>query len=427
MERLKKWFFTTTNQLRADGTTGGIRFKKMDKPTQTVMEDLLDSVPMKLESDDRAKVHTGSADLSDEVGLVVLATNAQAKANQAQLADRSLVVQPHQLPTTLDSKLNTSNVDIDGSDAALGASTKTTLSTAGFNLETNSTLKVTIDSSVSTRNKYFYRISNYFLNWLADSIIPRLFKTGGSANQVPKKIDGTNYNWSWGTIAFSELSGTATDSQLPVVPITKGGTGQTTANTALNALLPSQTSNSGKVLQTDGTNTSWQTPASTTLKVSSNDSTSGYLNGKLVAGTGITLTENNDGANETLTASISYHRDAVGSTPNTAYPLVGTETELAAYAATAGKNRNYSFTLVLDHNRITTSPTIQIRFYKNSIQDEMFQFAPVPIDGHPFTLTFIHYFNNVSPGDIMSVGLYSTPNQINVRRFVTTIDGYPIN
>jgi len=43
-----------------------------------------------------------------------------------------------------------------------------------------------------------------------------------------------------------------------VVPILKGGTGQTTANAALNALLPSQTSQTGKVLQSDGTNTSWQ-------------------------------------------------------------------------------------------------------------------------------------------------------------------------
>lgn len=34
--------------------------------------------------------------------------------------------------------------------------------------------------------------------------------------------------------------------------------------------------------------------------VSSNDTMPGYLNGKLVAGTGITLTENNDGGNETL-------------------------------------------------------------------------------------------------------------------------------
>lgn len=35
-------------------------------------------------------------------------------------------------------------------------------------------------------------------------------------------------------------------------------------------------------------------------KVSANDTTAGFLNGKLTAGTGITLTENNDGANEDL-------------------------------------------------------------------------------------------------------------------------------
>jgi len=41
------------------------------------------------------------------------------------------------------------------------------------------------------------------------------------------------------------------------VPIANGGTGQTTATAAINALLPSQASQSGKVLSTDGTNTSW--------------------------------------------------------------------------------------------------------------------------------------------------------------------------
>lgn len=41
------------------------------------------------------------------------------------------------------------------------------------------------------------------------------------------------------------------------VPIANGGTGQTTANAAINALLPSQTSNNGKVLSTNGTDTSW--------------------------------------------------------------------------------------------------------------------------------------------------------------------------
>ena len=41
------------------------------------------------------------------------------------------------------------------------------------------------------------------------------------------------------------------------IPIANGGTGATTANAALNALLPSQTGNSGEFLTTDGTDASW--------------------------------------------------------------------------------------------------------------------------------------------------------------------------
>lgn len=42
--------------------------------------------------------------------------------------------------------------------------------------------------------------------------------------------------------------------------IDKGGTGQTTASNAINALLPSQTSNTSKILGTDGTNITWVNP-----------------------------------------------------------------------------------------------------------------------------------------------------------------------
>jgi hypothetical protein len=41
------------------------------------------------------------------------------------------------------------------------------------------------------------------------------------------------------------------------IPIVNGGTGQTTANLAFNALAPSQTGNTGKYLTTDGVDTSW--------------------------------------------------------------------------------------------------------------------------------------------------------------------------
>lgn len=58
---------------------------------------------------------------------------------------------------------------------------------------------------------------------------------------------------------FPNFTGTHTSTRLSlgVNSIAGGGTGQTTANSALNALLPSQTSNTGKFLQTDGTDSSW--------------------------------------------------------------------------------------------------------------------------------------------------------------------------
>ncbi len=76
-----------------------------------------------------------------------------------------------------------------------------------------------------------------------------------------------------GTLAVS-LSGTA-------LPIANGGTGQTTANAALNALLPSQTGNGNKYLQTNGTDTSWDAVSLSTADITG---TLGTGNG----GTGLT-------------------------------------------------------------------------------------------------------------------------------------------
>ena len=47
------------------------------------------------------------------------------------------------------------------------------------------------------------------------------------------------------------------------LPITAGGTGQTSQTNALNALLPVQTSANGQYLKSDGTNASWSTVIST--------------------------------------------------------------------------------------------------------------------------------------------------------------------
>jgi len=56
------------------------------------------------------------------------------------------------------------------------------------------------------------------------------------------------------------LSGVSLSTQVTgTLPIANGGTGQTTANAAFNALAPSQTSQSGKYLTTNGADTSWGT------------------------------------------------------------------------------------------------------------------------------------------------------------------------
>jgi hypothetical protein len=64
------------------------------------------------------------------------------------------------------------------------------------------------------------------------------------------------------------------------IDIANGGTGQTTANAAFNALVPSQTGNTGKYLTTNGTNTSWATVSGGSGTVTSVD---------LTASTGISV------------------------------------------------------------------------------------------------------------------------------------------
>ena len=61
------------------------------------------------------------------------------------------------------------------------------------------------------------------------------------------------------TVSGSPITTSGTITLAGTLAIANGGTGQTTANAAFNALVPSQTGNSGKYLTTDGSNTSWGT------------------------------------------------------------------------------------------------------------------------------------------------------------------------
>ena len=93
-------------------------------------------------------------------------------------------------------------------------------------------------------------------------------RLGIGTNGYVLTSNGTTATWSASTGGVTSFSAgstgltpsTATTGAVSLagtLAIGSGGTGQTTANTAFNALAPSQTSNSGKYLTTDGTNTSW--------------------------------------------------------------------------------------------------------------------------------------------------------------------------
>jgi len=123
-----------------------------------------------------------------------------------------------------------------------------------------------------------------------------------------------------GTLALS-YSGTA-------LPIANGGTGATSAISAFNALAPSQTSNSGKYLTTDGTNTSWATvssggsPGGSTTQIQYNNA------GAFAGSANLTF----DGTTLTAAGLAGPHNGTVGAgTPNT-----GAFTTLSASSTVSG-------------------------------------------------------------------------------------------
>jgi hypothetical protein len=104
-----------------------------------------------------------------------------------------------------------------------------------------------------------------------------------------------------GNISGAQVSGNISGSAANVtgtVAIANGGTGQTSANAALNALLPLQLGSGGKFLKTDGTDTSWASASggageiNAVLNASGADGTTGWTAGtshSINTATGVTM------------------------------------------------------------------------------------------------------------------------------------------
>lgn len=104
---------------------------------------------------------------------------------------------------------------------------------------TGNPIQIGLDGAVTDKRSYLFTLQSTFVTWLLSRILP----SGGTTSQVLKKSSNTNYDVAWSN---------DTDEM---------------------------------------------------IKVSVNDTTPGYLSAKLVAGSGITVTEVNDGGNETYSIS----------------------------------------------------------------------------------------------------------------------------
>jgi len=154
---------------------------------------------------------------------------------------------------------------------------------------------------------------------------PATFGTTGNLVYATDSTGTQNYH-QWYVGGFAQSKGswgmqlTGSGLQLSnALGIAYGGTGQTTANNAINALLPAQASNAGKVLSTNGSDTSWITVGGTGTVTSVDMTVPSFLS---VSGNPIT-------ASGTLAVSLA-------SAPTLGQLLIGNGTGFSYATLTAG-------------------------------------------------------------------------------------------
>tara|TARA_R110000764_G_scaffold119210_8_gene206823 strand:+ start:3789 stop:4940 length:1152 start_codon:yes stop_codon:yes gene_type:complete len=203
----RNWFFTLT----ATARKRGLRFKSGDRPTEATYKSLTDSILFKTESGDKAKEDGTAAVLQDTVGHVVAASDAQAKAFQDKKTDRTISVQPNQLPQV---------------ESASDTITSTEGSFEGIAVDT--TIETGADRSIK-RNVYITSLSDSFIAWLqtiANKITTNFNSLTASIGVVASNLTATNVivgNHTTEIAALTTVLGTVTGGAVDVAEISPIG------------------------------------------------------------------------------------------------------------------------------------------------------------------------------------------------------------
>lgn len=118
--------------------------------------------------------------------------------------------------------------------------------------------------SSSTSTPQFCRTTNTWKNLFVVTTLGDIIY--GSAANTQSRLAGNTTSikqylsqTGTGTVSAAPSWSAIQDADLPTIAISGGGTGQTTRAPAINALLPSQSGNTGLYLTTNGTDASWAT------------------------------------------------------------------------------------------------------------------------------------------------------------------------
>ena len=200
-------------------------------------------------------IGTGSASVTTDLSFVgeypiTISTITKAVSNKAyvkatDLATLTAAAHTFQVGDTVE--VADVDTDLDGTFQIYAITTDT------FSYKTTTPANNISSTAVSPAGSAVVSLRRRFFGITRDAAdgVVKLFHT---ANEKPT----TNVNFSDGTIAFAPLKAGSLE-LTTALAIAQGGTGHTTASDAINALVPSQTGNTGEYLTTNGTSVSWAT------------------------------------------------------------------------------------------------------------------------------------------------------------------------
>ncbi len=180
-----------------------------------------------------------------------------------------------------------------------------------------------------------------YLKLIAALILIDISSATAGLPPTTSKVSSDSSNATTFNYQFPNFTGTHTGPTLSlgVNSIAGGGTGQATANAALNALLPTQTGNSGSVLETNGTNALWTSVGASAMPSAIASSTSVVTSASTSFVTAITTSITTTAASAPIYASAvaTLTTTTAASVANVQVVINGVagQTQLVSLAATA--------------------------------------------------------------------------------------------